>query len=596
MRALFAVSVVLFGLRLWAANRVGFGDSEALYASWALHPQPAYLDHPGLVGLAARAIGEGAAPTPARTHVVTAIVATLVPWLVVAVARAAGAEKRRAAAAGLVVALVPEIAVGLFALTPDLLLAPLWLGAIGLAVVGLLPRDDRGGDDAGTAPGAPSIGAAGALLGAGLLAGVAASAKVSGLLLVAALATAYVQIARSSGAGRAAARSIWPWAGLAAGLVVVFPFALYEARLGWPMLRHRFVDTQENAGLALQNLGALAGGQLVYLSPVVAWLALVVARDLVRRRNDDVASRVLFFTFAVPLVPLTVLCLWSRGAEPHWLAPPLLALPIHAARRATSALLSRRLVSIGAGVAGLFTLLAHGWVLVPAAGKLVPADVDPKTDIASELYGWPDALAAVRDQMALAATPFDPEGREVVVVGPHWTVCAQVHAALAGVRVGCATPISDDFDRWLPRETWRRADNVLFVTDNRFPGDGADQLPALVRVSQSRVRVLRGGRTARTFDLYLYSRRHGAALGPDLLPVASPESTAGAAYVGDALSAPSTLLATAPVHDAHPAHVSGLGRAARPRRVRERRRGKEGRRGFEERSAGERGRGSAHRR
>ena len=30
--------------------RFGFGDSEALYACYALHPQPAYLDHPALIG------------------------------------------------------------------------------------------------------------------------------------------------------------------------------------------------------------------------------------------------------------------------------------------------------------------------------------------------------------------------------------------------------------------------------------------------------------------------------------------------------------------------------------------------------------------
>ena len=111
-----------------------------------------------------------------------------------------------------------------------------------------------------------------------------------------------------------------------------------------------------------------------------------------------------------------------------------------------------------------------------------------------------------------AGTPFDPEGREVVVVGPHWTVCAQLQAGLPGIRVGCATPIPDDFDAWLPRSQWREAEHVLFVTDNRFPGDGAEQLPAHVKVAQSRVRILRGGRTARVFELSLYERRAQGSL------------------------------------------------------------------------------------
>jgi hypothetical protein len=148
----------------------------------------------------------------------------------------------------------------------------------------------------------------------------------------------------------------------------------------------------------------------------------------------------------------------------------------------------------------------------------MPKDADPRLDISSELYGWPTALDAVREQMKAAATPFDPEGREVVVVGPHWTVCAQLHAGLPGVRVGCATPARDDFDGWLPRSEWRKAEHVLFVTDNRFDGDGGDQLPLHVPAGRSRVKILRSGRVARTFALHLYERRASGRLGDDLPP------------------------------------------------------------------------------
>jgi hypothetical protein len=422
----------------------------------------------------------------------------------------AGADRGRSAMAGLVVCVVPEIAVGLFALTPDLLLAPLWLASLGLAVVGLRSPSKN-------APGASpdaSFRAIGALLASGLLAGVAASAKVSGLLLMASLALAHVQVARTrdDSHARRMARSLWPWAGLAAGAIVLVPVGLYEARLGFPMLRHRFVETQQGAGLRIANLGALLGGQILYLSPLAFWLAFLVGRDLVRHRNDSVVSRILFASFALPLLPLVALSLWSPVAEPHWLAPPLLALPIHAARRWSEdvAFAKERLVRAAIVIAATFTAAVHAWVLVPQAAALLPRDADPKLDIASELSGWPTAIDAVREQMRAAAMPYDPEGREVVVVGPHWTVCAQLQAALSGVRVGCATPIPDDFDRWLERDSWRRAENVLFVTDNRFPGDGAEQLPAHARVSQSRVRVLRGGRTSRVFELYLYSRRQRA--------------------------------------------------------------------------------------
>ncbi|MDB4945322.1 MAG: hypothetical protein JWP97_4856 [Labilithrix sp.] len=499
---LLVASLVLLGLRLYAATVVGFGDSEALYASYAAHPQPAYLDHPGLVGVIASALGGGAVPTPLRVHVLTSFVSTVVPWLAYATARQLGASRGRAAAAGLVLLVAPETAVGLFGLTPDLILAVTWLGTLLLAGVGLR-----------AAPG--STRAAAALLGAGLLAGVSCAAKVSGLLLVAALVVTYGVLARgrSDDDSRANARAPWPWAGLVAGLLVLVPIVRYEAMAGWPMLVHRLVDTQHGAGLALRNLGALLGGQLAYASPVLAVLAVIVARDLWRTRRADAVSWLLFCAFAVPLVPLVLLCLWSRVAEPHWLAPALLALPIHAARRATAGapLVSARLFRVAVGVGAAITAVAYAWVLVPASAKLLPASADPRVDIASELYGWPTVAVATRETMKGAATPFDPEGREVVIVGPHWTVCAQLAAALPGTRVGCATPVRDDFDDWTPREDWRRAEHVVFVTDNRYPGDGAAELPLHVQSGRSRVRVLRGGRTARVFELYLYERRGQAS-------------------------------------------------------------------------------------
>jgi len=502
--ALVAISVGMLGVRFYAAARVGFGDSEALYACWAAHPQPAFLDHPGLVGLVSRLIGEGSSPTPLRTHAVTSLLATLVPWLMFVAARALGAARGRAALAGLIVAIIPETAVGLFALTPDLLLAFAWLGVLALA--GLAMR--------ATASGTRS---AAAFLGAGLLAGTASASKISGLLLIVALVATYASVAFSSidARARTAVRTIWPWAGLAAGLVVLAPIALYEAKLGWPMLHHRLVSTQGGAGLALRNVGALVGGQLGYLSPVFAVLAVLAAIDLVRERSRDAVSRLLFLSFAVPIVPLVVLCLWSPVAEPHWVAPALLALPLHVARRTgeeLGKLGSRRLFLVGAGVAATLTVAAHAWVLVPESSRLLLASTDPKLDISNELYGWPMALTAVKEHMATAGTPFDPEGREVVVVGPHWTICAQLQAGLPGVRVGCATPTPDDFDGWLPRAQWRAAETVLFVTDNRFPGDGAEQLPGHVKGAQSRVRVLRGGRSARVFELSLYERRAQGSL------------------------------------------------------------------------------------
>ena len=492
--ALFAFSLLLLGARLYAAKTIGFGDSEALYASYALHPAPAYLDHPGLVGLFARAIGSGTVPTPLAAHFVTAMMATLFPWIVFAAARTMGASQDGGFAAALAVAVTPEIGVGLFAMTPDLLLALAWVFALGLAARGLTEKPSS------------SIAAA-SFVAAGLLAGVGATAKVSGLLLLAALVWTY-----ASRDARSHAKTIWPWAGLLIGMIAFIPVVLFEARTGWPMLGHRFIDTQAGSGPSLLNVGKVLGGQLLYVSPLLAVLAVVAAVDLFRHRKDDVLAGMLFRSAALPFVILLPLCLWSRVAEPHWLAPPLLALPLHFARRFESATedgsLFRarpRFSAAALWLAAILTAAAHAWVLVPNFTRMLPAALkaDPKYDISNELYGWNDALASIRDVVAEQA------GRgDFVVLGPHWVVCAQMHAGLgAQVRVGCATPIRDDFDTWEPRSQWQTADKVLFVSDNRFDVDLHTVLPNHVIARRSRVTVLRDGRIARTFTLTLLESR-----------------------------------------------------------------------------------------
>jgi hypothetical protein len=204
----------------------------------------------------------------------------------------------------------------------------------------------------------------------------------------------------------------------------------------------------------------------------------------------------------LPFAVLVALCLWSRVAEPHWLAPSLLALPLFAAVRADGAGVSRRL-GIGAVASGLaLSAAAHAWVLVPASARLLPESADPALDIASELVGWPEAARATRDFVDQARAG-DPDA-VVAIVGPFYTVCAQLEARLAhDAPVGCDGPMRDDFDDWLPRPVWSRADAIVFVTDNRFPVDLATRFPSRYVTRTSAVPVRRGGRVVRTFQITL---------------------------------------------------------------------------------------------
>jgi hypothetical protein len=481
--ALAGITLVVAVARLVAAGRVGFGDSEALYASYALHPQPAYLDHPGLVGVLARTIGGGTSPTPEQAHRVATLLAALVPWAIAATAVACGASSGRALAAAIVVAVVPEIAVGLFALTPDLPLALAWTCALGCAAAALRAP-----------PG--SVRATVGFAGAGLLAAVAVASKASGVLLVGALVATY-----ASKAARAHARTVAPWAGLLLCAVVAAPIALFEARSGWPMLRHRLLETQGDAGLALRNLGALLGGQLAYLSPGVALIAGGAAVTAWRGRQGGAVDALLFFTFATPAAVLVPLCLWSRVAEPHWIAPALLALAPAAARSTRGP--SRTSVWASAGTSAALVAAVYAWVLAPGAPALAPSSYDARVDIANELYGWPDAIRAVRS--AVAEAPSSSFG-DVVVVGPHWVICAQVEAALRReVPVGCNTPVPDDFDTWWPRRSWIDADTIVWVTDTRF--GPPPPLPHHAPLVTRDVSIRRGGRVVRTFTVTTLGRR-----------------------------------------------------------------------------------------
>jgi hypothetical protein len=493
------LSVALLAARFYAARVVGFGDSEALYASYALFPQPAYVDHPGLIGTVTRWLGEGRAPTPLAAHTVTALLATLAPWMVVLVCRLLRADVRASLCAALAVAVAPEISVGLFGLTPDLPLFYAWLATLGLFGRALLSQ--------------PGTTAAALLFAAsGLTLGLACASKVSGLTLALALALTL----RAPGA-RAHARTLWPWVALVLAAVVFAPVVVFEARTGWPMLRHRLVETQHDAGVSLRNALAVVVGQIGYVSPVLCVTGVALARELLRTRERDAVRALLCAAVVVPLVVLGPLCLWSRVAEPHWLAPAWLPLPLSFAYRARDAdtgatspwaPLGARMGRLGILVGLAASVLVYAWVLVPGLVALVPRGAyDPRVDIANELYGWPEAAADVRRTVAAARFPTS-EPEDVVVVGPVWTVCAQLRAALPeAIPVGCVGADVADFATWNPARVWSLAEVVVFVHDNRAAVDDAALFPDRVLLESHTRTLMRGGRLARTFTIDVLGRR-----------------------------------------------------------------------------------------
>ncbi|HKQ70591.1 MAG TPA: glycosyltransferase family 39 protein, partial [Polyangiaceae bacterium] len=373
--------------------------------------------------------------------------------------------------------LTPEISIGLFGMTPDLPLILLWYAALAFAALAL--RSEPG-----------SARALAFVLGAAFAAGLACDAKASGALLLVGLVATFAQpLARPH------LRTLAPWAGLALVLVLVAPVVIDEVERGLPMLRHRLIDTQRGSGLSVRNLGALFGGQLLYVTPPLLYAAYLVARDLYRRRSDDAVSSLIFCVTAAT-TPLVVLACLSRVAEPHWVAPLYLALPLHLARIAerTPKLLSPVVTGLATAIGVATIAVAHAAVLLPLAPRWLGARYEPRYDLANDLFAWRTGLPLVRRALLVTLAPGAPPP---VVVGPHWTVCAQLHAALpASVLVGCSGEIPDDFSRWLPPSLWQEAPVVLLVSDDRF--DRASSSMRGRRLDAAwHVDVERGGRAVR---------------------------------------------------------------------------------------------------
>ena len=161
----------------------------------------------------------------------------------------------------LTLTLVPELSIGLYAMSPDLPLAAAWLGALALAALALRsePRSFR---------------ALWATLGAGVLVGVACLAKLSGLLLASALlATTLTKPVRHRW------RTLAPWSGLLVALVLISPVLLWEARQE-AQLHGRGDPTRGWMLLTLSiatSIDALAvGASMALMQQVSVWLPAVV--------------------------------------------------------------------------------------------------------------------------------------------------------------------------------------------------------------------------------------------------------------------------------------------------------------------------------
>jgi hypothetical protein len=470
-------SLLLCLLRLDIARSVGFGDTEARFVAYAFHPQPAYVDYPGLMGWFARWFS----PEPTAIHLATTIAATALPWVGVAVARACGATPSAAVRAYFPLALLPALSIGSFAFTPDLPLAYFWLLALGCS--GYVLREPM-----------TSFGALIASAATGVAAALACLSKTSGWMLAACL------LVLALGRGqRARFRTIAPWAAAGMFVILTAPLLTYWWRRGF--------NVALDPDLSVQHVGLMFARPLISMTPPFLGAALLAALDLLRTRREAPIDRALRHHLLLPLLPLSALAV-TTGAESDWLTPAYLVLSLQAARMpALRRSLSWTCLCTGYGVA----LLGWCWLRtgLPLASGQWLGGYDPTLDPSNDFFAWGPGKELLEDAVASAR---ERTGQLPVVVGPNWSVCAQAEVALHGqVHVGCDSQERDDYDLWSDPALWTSAQTLLFITDSRFHRAPPESFYGREAVGVHRTVVERFGQAVRALSVSEFDRDEGTA-------------------------------------------------------------------------------------
>ena len=476
---------------LWASillvsSLLDLGDAEALYAVYAQHPQSSYLDHPPLIGLLLRVpitlFGAGTV----SVRLVPMLCAALCLILAFLITRDLFGHSAAALCVGLMIA-SPVFSIGMTAASPDAPLAVLTLLFVRLFYRSLNPEND------GTVKRQlfPLL--------SGIVLGFAFLAKYTGACL--ALGAVIVLLLPEN--RRHLRRPILYLAATVA-LAIASPVLWWNAHHDWIGVTHRLVYTQTEAGFSLRNLGALLGGQLLYVGPLVLVLfAVAIRRALTRRDRTSPrarAERLLMILSASVLAPAYLLVLWSKTAEPHWPAAgylplfPLTAFAIaELIREGGTRIKGLYRWAVGVGVAVL--VIAHIAVLTPVVPLLTPAgDYEPKYDLSNELRGFPAVAATIRR--------IDSQQRPVTAA--FYTLCSQLAFHLSrpdDPRVRCVSPALDDFDLWYGPFTLDER-GALFVTDNRFDHDPKALFPDGTVTDINIVPIFRAGIEVRRFSIY----------------------------------------------------------------------------------------------
>ena len=473
-RFVFVLIALTAIVRFIATAIVGWGDSEALYALYSQIPQPLYVDHPGAIGVFGRMIGLDNNPSPFRAHLVSSAIATLVPLFGAWVATRFGATIKASTITAVAIACCPQTAIGLFAWTPDLPFSVFLL--LTMALFAEMIKKPKGMNYW-----LVSVIAAVTII-------LALWSKLSGVLLVVALGLFFIDSLR---------KNEKYWGVLFAAFIGAMGFALLvwiDQKQNWAMFSHRLVDTQSKAGFSFRNIGAVVGGQLGYVSPLLAIAGVYVLVDLVQRGDQSPQSRALRALLVGTGIPLLVLCLWSRVAEPHWLAPVWVILAVAAPQFGKPPMwVIKGALPIALG--SFFLVVVYCTTNI--APHLPKPLYQPKYDLSNDLYAWGDAFgenppAPILEKIMATnnEAPQTNPTNSPYILTPHWTIAARVQLATS-LPTQTTHAVSDDFKQWNNKFSASSAP-IAVVWDDRFERPNTPPC-----AEKSEYSLIRAGKTTR---------------------------------------------------------------------------------------------------